>query len=102
MSDHVEVLRDEVSASANRLRAVGDTVQDAVGKAGACSFGSGSAGRAYGVQGSAVQTATSTVVQVVTAWQSTTGEVADSVIGAVNVYTAQEASTTSAVTGIVA
>ncbi|UZJ25366.1 hypothetical protein RHODO2019_02485 [Rhodococcus antarcticus] len=102
MSDHVDVLRDEVSASANRFRAVGDTVQDAVGKAGACSFGSGTAGREYSAQGSAVQAATSTVVQVVMAWQSTTGDVADSVIGAVDAYTAQEASTTSAVTAIVA
>lgn len=101
MSDSVNVLRDEVSASANRVRAVGDTLQDALGKVGACSFGSSSAGREYGGQGGAVEAATATVVQVVTAWHSSTAEVADSLIGAVNVYTAQEDSTTSAVTGIV-
>ena len=94
----VNVLRDEVSDSANKLRSAGDTVQEAIGKAGACAFGPGAAGRGYGSEGSAVQAATATVVPTLTAWHTATADAADAVIGAVHLYSGQEAANTSAVT----
>ena len=98
----VNVLRDEVSDSANKLRSAGDTVQEAIGKAGACAFGPGAAGRGYGSEGSAVHTATAgVVVPTLTAWHTATADAADAVIGAVYLYSGQEAANTSAVTKVV-
>ena len=97
----VNVLRDEVSDSANKLRSAGDTVQEAIGKAGACAFGPGAAGRGYGSEGSAVHTATGTVVLTLTAWHTATVDAADAVIGAVYLYSGQEAANTSAVIEVV-
>ena len=97
----VNVLRDEVSDSANKLRSAGDTVQEAIGKAGACAFGPGAAGRGYRSEGSVVHAATGTVVPTLTAWHTATAEAADAVIGAVYLYSGQEAANTSAVTEVV-
>lgn len=96
----VNVLRDEVSDSANKLRSAGDTVQEAMGRAGGCAFGPGAAGRGYGSEGNAVQTATATVVPTLTAWLTATADAADAVIGAVYLYSGQEAANTSAVTKV--
>ena len=96
----VNVLRDEVSGSANKLRSAGDTVLEAMSRAGACAFGPGAAGRGYGSEGSAVQTATGAVVPTLTAWHTATADAADAVIGAVHLYSGQEADNTSAVTKV--
>lgn len=97
----VNVLRDEVSDSANKLRSAGDTVQEAMGEAGACAFGPGAAGRGYGSEGSAVHTATGKVVPTLSAWHTATADVADAVIGAVYLYSGQETTNTCAVTKLV-